>query len=190
MNMSKPPSLNVGQRLRELRERAGMSQREVCRRADVAPSYLSSLERGSSSPTLAKLRKILVALGSDLETFLAEANDSTPKGEHVFRREHMRTASDPSRRYTFLLPRHKEIQAEMLEEYLLPGEPRPELEVLESGVSGVVLAGALELEVEGRPKELVRPGDAFHVPAGLPHRGVCVSAEPVRLITVFVPPKY
>jgi len=177
-------------RLRDLRERAGLSLREVGGAADVAASYLSSLERGGSSPTLATLRRILVALGTDLETFFAETAAPTEPGEHVFRREHMRTATDPCRRYTFLLPRRKELQAEMLDEYLLPGERNPEFEVLESAVSGVVLAGMMELEIEGRPAELVRPGDAFHVPACTPHRGRCISTEPARLITVFVPPNY
>ena len=188
--MSRSESLAIGLRLRELRKQAGMSLRKVCDEADVAPSYLSNLERGGSSPTLAKLREILVALGTDLETFFSEVGGSAEQEEHMFKRERMRTVSDRSRRYTFLLPRHKEIEAEMLDEYLLPGEPRPELEVLESSVAGIVLAGVLELEVEGNAKELVRPGDAFHVPAGTPHRGRCISTEPVRLIAVFVPPKY
>jgi len=185
-----PQSSSIGVRLRELRERAGMSLRDVCGKGGVAPSYLSNLERGGSSPTLAKLRKILVALGTDLESFFTEESDSGGHEEHVFRREHMRTAADASRRYTFLLPKRKDMQAEALEEYMLPGERKTEFEVLESSVFGVVLAGMVELEIEGKPKELVRTGDAFHVSAFTPHRGHCVSAEPARLITVFVPPTY
>lgn len=188
--MDTPESSNIGTRLRELRARAGLSLREVGATAGVAASYLSSLERGGSSPTLATLRRILVALGTDLEAFFAETEGQAEPEEHVFRRERMRTAVDSSRRYTFLLPRRKETQAEMLDEYLLPKEQSPEFEMLESSVSGVVLAGVMELEIEGAEAELVRPGDAFHVPANTPHRGRCISTEPARLITVFAPPCY
>lgn len=188
--MDTTDSAVVGQRLRALRKQAGMTLRAVCRKADVAPSYLSNLERGGSSPTLAMLHRILAALGTDVEAFFTQINDAACRDEHVFRREQMRTVADRSRRYTFLLPRRKEIEVEMLDEYWLPAKRAPEFEVLESSVSGVVLAGVLELEMKGKGKELVHVGDAFHVPAGVAHRGRCISTEPVHVLTVFVPPNY
>ncbi|MCK5802884.1 MAG: helix-turn-helix domain-containing protein [Lentisphaeria bacterium] len=188
--MSTAQTSKIGVRLRELREQAGLSLREVCEHADVVPSYLSSLERDLSSPTLAKLRKILVALGTDLETFFSDSPQPAVKSKYAFKRKRMRTAHDPARRYTFLLPRRKGIPVEMLDEYLLPHQPPPEFEVLDSSVSGTVLAGLLVLEIQDEPTELIRPGDAFHVPAGVAHRGRCASPEPVRLITIFSPPKY
>lgn len=181
---------NIGIKLRELREEAGLSLRDLGVAAGVAASYLSSLERGGSSPTLATLRRILVALGTTLEAFFAEPSPPAKTEVHVFRREHMRAAADSCRRYTFLLPRRKEMQAEMLDEYLLPGEREPEFETLESAISGVVLAGILELDIHDAGVEVLRPGDAFHIPAEAPHRGRCISSEPVRLITVFTPPTY
>jgi len=180
---------DLGSRLREWRRRMGLSLRSVANRAGMAPSYLSTLERGHSSPTLATLHRLLCALGTDLETFFSRTNHLSQDG-CVFKREEMSTAADRTRRYTFLLPRRKEMKAEVLDEYLLPSEPDPEFEVLECDIAGVVLSGLLEIEVEGKEKEIVRAGDAFYVPAGKRHRGRCLSAEPAHLITVFVPPKY
>ena len=187
--MDKPELPDICHRLREMRKDAGLTLREVCEKAKVAPSYLSSLERGGSSPTLATLHKILGALGTDLETFFTETNSERLDG-CVFRREDMRTARDRARSYTFVLPRRRDIKAEVLDEYLMPGEANPELETLECDVAGVVISGMLELEVEGEEKQMLRSGDAFYIPAAKKHRGRCLSSEPAHLITVYVPPKY
>lgn len=185
MDVSQP---GLGDRLRALRSGAGLSLRDLGERAGVAPSYLSNLERGGSSPTLTVLHNVLMALGTDLQSFLEDSGEDGAAGR-VFRREHMRTAADASRRYTFLLPRRPGIGLEILDEYLLPGESPP-FEHSESEVAGTVLGGVLELEIDGEPPTCLRPGDAFHVPPGVRHRGRCASSEPVRLLTVFTPPKY
>ena len=187
--MSAEEHSNIARRLRKLRREMGLTLRDVCEKARIAPSYLSNLERGGSSPTLATLYKILRALGTDLETFFSITSSAKMEG-HVFDREGMRTAADPARRYTFLLPRRTDIKAEMLDEYLMPGEAEPEVEALECDIGAVVLTGLLELEVEGEDKKVLRAGDAFYVTAGTKHRGRCISSEPAHLITVYVPPKY
>jgi transcriptional regulator with XRE-family HTH domain len=179
----------TGTRLKLLRRRAGMTLRDLGKKAGIAPSYLSNLERNGNSPSLATLQRVLTALGASLEEFFAEGGDQAQPG-CVFRRERMRMASDSHRHYTFLLPRRKDIKAEILEEYMLTGENRPELESLSCDVAGVVLSGAIELKIEGERKQLVRAGDCFYVAAGRKHRGRCISPESARLLTVFVPPRY
>ena len=178
-----------GQRLRELRNDAGMTLRAVCKSAGVALSYLSNLERGVSSPTLATLHRILHALGTDLEAFFSSPFEVAQEG-CAFRRQEMRTAADATRRYTFMLPRRKDIKAEMLDEFMMAGESSPDFEVLECDIAGAIHSGTLELEVEGEEKHVLCAGDAFYVPRGKKHRGRCISSEPVHLTTIFVPPKY
>lgn len=187
--MTPSPHDDTGSRLKALRQRAGLTLRALGKKAGIAPSYLSNLERNGSSPTLATLQRVLTALGASLEQFFAETGTPVEPG-CVFRRERMRLASDAHRHYTFLLPRRKGIKAEIIDEYLLLGERRPELERLACDVTGVVLSGAIELEVEGVGKQIVRTGDSFYITAGRKHRGRCISQESARLLTVFVPPRY
>jgi len=179
----------IGTHLKEIRLRAGLTLRQLGGKCGIAASYLSNLERGGSSPTLATLTKILHALGSDLESFFANTAGGAMTGV-VFRRSDMRVAADTARRYTFLLPRRKDIKAEMLDEYLMPGESEPELESLDCDVAGVLLSGALELEIQGDVRQVLCPGDSFYVAAGKGHRGRCLGPDPAHLITVYVPPKY
>ena len=183
------PSEGIGTHLKEIRLRAGLTLRQLGGKCSIAASYLSNLERGGSSPTLATLTKILHALGSDLESFFANAAGGAMTGV-VFRRGDMRVATDTARRYTFLLPRRKDVKAEMLDEYLMPGESEPELESLDCDVAGVLLSGTLELEIQGEARQVLCPGDSFYVAAGKGHRGRCLGPDPAHLITVYVPPKY
>jgi len=179
---------DIGRRLKDLRLAAKLTLRDLSKKADIAVSYLSNLEAGASSQTLATQHKALKALGTDLETFFSSSRNASMEG-FVFKREEMRLAADQARQYTFLLPRRKDVKAEMLDEYLMPGEQQPEFEVLECDIAGVVLSGLMELEV-GNEKRLVRDGDAFYIRAGQEHRGRCISSEPTHLITAYVPPKY
>ena len=181
--MDMPQSINAetGRKLRALRLRAHLSMRELARQAGVAVSYVSNLESGRVSATLATLRKLLVALGSDLGPFFS-AEQSTAEGL-VFRRQQMQATSDAGRSYTFILPSRRDIRFTMLDEELFAGE-NPEFETLEGDLAGYVLSGELLLELQGEKPQILHAGDAFYVPAGTPARGRCGAGKSVRLVTV------
>jgi transcriptional regulator with XRE-family HTH domain len=46
---------DLGERLKDLRVRAGLSLRELARQADVSPSFVSQIENGKSQPSVATL---------------------------------------------------------------------------------------------------------------------------------------
>ncbi len=54
-SMEKSPAVKLGQKLRLAREKAGLSQVEACRRAEVGESSLSEFENGRRDPSLAQL---------------------------------------------------------------------------------------------------------------------------------------
>jgi len=156
--------------------------RELARRAGIAVSYLSNLEAGRLSPSLAMLRKVLVALGTDLEPFFANS-PAIPKGR-VFRLPQMRRVTDGARSYTFILPPRRDVKLIMFDEVLFAGED-PQFESLTGDLAGYILTGELILEVQGESREALKAGDAFYVPAGKPLRGWCGgNADSVRLVTV------
>lgn len=56
----------AGVLLRETRQRHGLSQRALALRAGTTQAWISQLERGTASPTLETLRRLLVCMGEDL----------------------------------------------------------------------------------------------------------------------------
>jgi XRE family transcriptional regulator, regulator of sulfur utilization len=65
----------VGEHVRQLRERAGLSLRALAARGDFSPSFMSQLERGLVSPSISSMERIATALGSTLGEFFAGVAD-------------------------------------------------------------------------------------------------------------------
>ena len=57
--------------LREARMRAGLSQRDLAKKAGTAQSVIARIERGQTSPTLETLERLLAAAGVELHARLA-----------------------------------------------------------------------------------------------------------------------
>lgn len=61
--MESIPELNVGQRIRSLRERQGLSLRALAERCGLSTTAISQIERGENSPTVSSLHVLATALG-------------------------------------------------------------------------------------------------------------------------------
>jgi transcriptional regulator with XRE-family HTH domain len=62
---------NVGVRVRNLRAEAGMSLRALASSAGLSPSFISQVENGQVSPSIASLERIAIALGATLGAMFA-----------------------------------------------------------------------------------------------------------------------
>lgn len=56
----------LGMRIRYLRKQKALTIEELSLEAEINPSYLSDLERGTRNPTLKVMSKLAVALGITL----------------------------------------------------------------------------------------------------------------------------
>lgn len=66
----------MGTDLAELRARAGLSIREVARRADLTPSSLSEIERLKRDPRWSTVERVASALGATI-VFYAAPKETT-----------------------------------------------------------------------------------------------------------------
>ena len=65
-------SRTLGKRLRELRTRHGLSQRELAKRAQVTNSTISQVEQDAVSPSVSSLNKILEVFPISLSDFFSD----------------------------------------------------------------------------------------------------------------------
>ncbi len=72
-------SFNVGARLRALREKHGLSQRELAKRAGVSNAIISLIEQNRTSPSVGSLKKVLDGLPISLAEFFAMELPSRPQ---------------------------------------------------------------------------------------------------------------
>ncbi len=64
-------SVDVGQRLKTLREERGISMRTLARNSGLSANALSMIERGLTSPSISTLFKIATALGVPITDFFS-----------------------------------------------------------------------------------------------------------------------
>jgi transcriptional regulator with XRE-family HTH domain len=65
----------IGQHVRRLRRRAGLTVRALGRRTDFSASFISQLENGLVSPSIGSMQKIAAALGVTLGEFFTTAGE-------------------------------------------------------------------------------------------------------------------
>ena len=63
--------LDLGIRLRVLRERAGLSQRALAKRASVTNSTISLIESGKVNPSVSALKRVLDGIPIGMSEFFA-----------------------------------------------------------------------------------------------------------------------
>jgi len=67
---------DIGTRLREERDRVGISQRELARRIGLSASMISQIESGQSKPSVSTLYEIVTELGVSLDAIFGGGNGS------------------------------------------------------------------------------------------------------------------
>ncbi len=65
--------LRIGQRIKELREKAEMSQKDLAYTADLDRSYIASIENGQRNVSIINIEKIAIALGVSLKELFNDA---------------------------------------------------------------------------------------------------------------------
>jgi transcriptional regulator with XRE-family HTH domain len=72
--------VELGQSIRAARERRGMSLRELARRVEVSPSFVSQIELGKANPSVGTLYSLVSVLGTTLDDLIGEPpTDSGPE---------------------------------------------------------------------------------------------------------------
>jgi transcriptional regulator with XRE-family HTH domain len=70
--------MGLGERIKKLRQVAGLSQRDVAKRAGIDPSMVSKIEVKGQNPSLEMLRRIASGLGCSVVDLLDE-EDKRPR---------------------------------------------------------------------------------------------------------------
>jgi transcriptional regulator with XRE-family HTH domain len=71
-------AMTFGERLRELREQAGLSQEALARAAGISTSTVSKMEQRTIDPSWSTVRALARALGVRCEAFETDTPDAGP----------------------------------------------------------------------------------------------------------------
>jgi transcriptional regulator with XRE-family HTH domain len=177
----------VGPRLRLLREQKALSARQVAELAGLTPAYLSRLENGRVSPTVATLARLVAAMGETMATLFSE-----PPGrrEPVVRRAERHLMRSRGVLDSQVTPGWAE-QLEVLESLVDPGEGSSDGLHTHAGEEEcvLVLEGELDLFLD-QERHHLEVGDSATFDCRTPHRWRNPSGTPTRVLWIFTPASY
>jgi transcriptional regulator with XRE-family HTH domain len=178
-------TVNVGQRLRELRGRQRLSLRALAERSGLNANTLSLIENEKSSPSVATLQQAAAALGVPISAFFETSADTQPVVFHP--------AGAPAG-LPFGRGQMHDLGAGMvrrgIEPLLLVLEPQGgsgRTPIVHTGREFVYcLEGRLAYSIDGQTYVL-GPGDSLLFEAYLPHRWHNAGDTPSRSLLVLCP---
>ena len=175
-------SINVGERLRELREARNISMRALAARSGLSANALSMIERGRASPSVSTLYKLADALGVSITSFF---------GSDLQRKQVVYLKADARARMSFTRGVFEGLGGEQF-----VGRVEPFLLTLESNANSgprsmthtghefvFCLRGELEYQVERQIYQL-SAGDSLLFAAHLKHRWKNVGGKVVTALII------
>jgi transcriptional regulator with XRE-family HTH domain len=177
----------LGERLRAIRQLRRKTLKDVASAAGVSESFLSQLERGRTSATIATLQRLAAALGIEVSDLFA-ADAGRPR---VLRRaEREFVAWGELGRKAFLTPKPFHSLEVLVARFEAGGSTGDEAYTHgDSEELLVVLEGAVQVELDGELYRLAR-GDSVQYWSSTPHRVSNEGSETAEVMFVISPPSY
>ena len=174
--------MDVGTRLKELRQERNKSMRALARDSGLSTNALSMIERGRTSPSVSTLYKLADALEVPITAFFRV---QPPRQAIVFRKAGERSSVDfPRGRWEGLGGEAFLGRVEPFMLHLEPGATSGPHGLLHSGHEFVMLIeGSLEYEVEGQ-RFVFEPGDTLLFASRLHHRWRNPGKTPAHVLFV------
>ncbi len=180
--------VEIGTRFKALREKAGLSQRELAKRAGVTNGFISQIENNAVSPSVASLSKLLSKVPTSMAEFFAVDD---PQPEQFYTRKHEQPEIGQGRiSYRQVGHFHSERHIGMLRETLQSGADTGSEMLTHSGQEcGVIIQGQLELTVE-QQTVLLHVGDGYYFDSTRPHRFRNIADEDCIIVSANSPASF
>ncbi|HEV7252780.1 MAG TPA: XRE family transcriptional regulator [Mesorhizobium sp.] len=181
----------LGSEVRDLRKARSLTLAQLSTVTDLSVGYLSEVERGRATPSVAALHRIARGLGVSIGWFFR--NDDPERLEErdvVVRAGRRRKLSFESGITDELLSPNLRGSIELLLSRFPPGSTSGAEPYSHRGEeAGVVIRGAIELWV-GERRFLLHEGDSFAFASATPHRYRNPGQEEAVVIWSITPPTY
>lgn len=160
---------SLGARLRARRKAIGKTMQQVADEASLTIGFISQIERGISTPSLASLYNVAKALDASVDMFVSRAPARTHSVvTHAGARQTYKI-DGTSRFYEFLERGFPEAKLNACLSHVPPGHAS-EMMSHEGEDFVYLVAGEMLYEVDGVGYEL-KAGDTLHFDSRKPHRG-------------------
>jgi transcriptional regulator with XRE-family HTH domain len=166
---------SLGARLRARRKAIGKTMQQVADEANLTIGFISQIERGISSPSLASLYNVAKALDASVDMFVSQApSRSHSVVTHAGERPTFKV-DGTSRYYEFLERGFADAKLNACLSHVPPGHAS-EMMSHEGEDFVYLVSGTMLYEVDGVQYDL-KAGDTLHFDSRKPHRGTNIGAD-------------
>lgn len=165
----------LGQRLRARRKQIGKTLQQVASESGLTVGFISQIERGISTPSLASLYNVAKALETSVDFFVSKSPQRTHSVvSHSGQRQTYKVGGT-ARFYEFLERGFPEARLNACLSHVPPGHKSEEMR--HEGEEFVYLvSGNMRYEVDGEIY-ILGTGDTLHFDSRKPHRGDNIGDE-------------
>lgn len=181
-------TIDLGERLRFVRGRHKLSQRELAKRSGVTNSTISLIESNQMNPSVGALKRILDGIPMGLAEFFAMQPETRQKA--FYRSDELTEIGKKPISYRQIGDNLFGRSLQILKERYEPGSDTGRVPLVHDGEEGgIVVSGRLEVTVD-EERRILHPGDAYYFESRRPHRFRCVGDAPCEIISACTPPSF
>src|SRR5690606_4564829 len=181
-------TVDVGGRLRYVRERYNLSQRELAKRSGVPNSTISLIEANKVNPSIGALKRILDGVPIGLAEFFAIEPDKPRK--IFYQAEELTEIGKGGISYRQVGENLVGRALQILKERYEPGSDTGRVPLVHEGEEGgIIISGRLEVTVDSE-RRILGPGDAYYFESRRPHRFRCIGPVPCEVVSACTPPTF
>jgi transcriptional regulator with XRE-family HTH domain len=181
----------LGNAIRELRQRHGLTIAEVADRAGISRGMLSKIENAQTATSLDSLHRLAQALGVSLATLFRNYDVPEGSAQLVKKGEGMEVVRRGTKRgHTYHLLAHEQGPTKLFEPFLITiDSPDATFPVFEHPGTEFLymLEGSMEYR-HGQHTYLLTPGDALTFRGEVPHGPEKLIELPIRFLATIVYP--
>ncbi len=178
----------IVRRLRDIRTRMQLSQRQLARQSGVANATISQIEAGKLNPTVSMLKRVLDGIPINLSEFFGDEFES--ESQVFFRAGELTEIADGDVSFMQVGANLHNKAVQMIKECYQPGAGTGRHAITHDGEEcGIILSGRLQVSV-GEQTAILRAGEAYYFKSDQPHHFHNPGNEPCELITACSPPTF
>lgn len=179
--------MDVGEKVKNLRLKMGLTQEELAERSDLTKGFISQLERGNTSPSVDTMTHIVRALGTNLAEFFSE----TASEPIIYPNHEAISMLDECLGHTmhFLIGNAQKLDMEPVLLEVNPKGRSKAYDPFEGQSFGYVLEGSLILHI-GNRSFVLNKGDSFYFEADGPFYIDNQGKESGKLLWILSPPYF
>lgn len=176
----------IGQKIKDLRNRAGLTQQELADRSELTKGFISQLERGQVTPSVVTLLDLIECLGSTPAQFFKE----TEQEQVVFSEEgFFEKLDEKGNSIQWIVPTAQKNMMEPLLVEIQPHQTLAEDTAHDGEEFGYVISGRLRLHLGNKIYD-VKKGESFYYQAKCSHRIENPGSRGAQFIWVSTPPMF